>query len=214
MGRRVACTLTQRPALITLGRMARIPLRTSKDTSGEVSQLLRRLKERGTNLNVMRAIANSDGAFRNFLRLGQSLLAHCKLDPRWRELAIMRVAWRNGSDYEWGQHVSFARSAGLSDAEIEAVKDWEPSDLDERSKAVLRFTDEVDSVALTDETHAGVAAFLDTTEIAELTLSVGFWSMVARFLVGMQIEREPATPGFDGWQKESSPLPFTERQQR
>lgn len=188
---------------MTLGWMARIPLRTSADTDGEVSQLLRRLEERGTDLHVMRAMANCDSAFRNFLRLGQSLLVRSKLDARWRELAIMRVAWRNKSDYEWGQHVSFARNAGLSDAEIEAIKTWPESDLDQRSKAVLRYTDEVDDVALSDQSFAAVKEFLDETEVAELTLSVGFWSMVARFLVGMQIEREAGTPGFDDWRKGS-----------
>lgn len=181
--------------------MAVIPLRTSTDTTGEISQLLRQLEDRGSNLNVMRAMANCEGAFRNFLRLGQSLLQHSKLDARWRELAIMRVAWRNRSDYEWGQHVAFARNAGLSDEEIEAVKDWPASILDDRSRAILRYTDEVDEVALSAEALATVKSFLDDTEVAELTLSIGFWSMVARFLVSMQVEREPGTPGFDDWQK-------------
>jgi 4-carboxymuconolactone decarboxylase len=180
--------------------MALIPLRTSADSQGEVSQLLRRLEERGTNLNVMRAMANCEGAFRNFLRLGQSLLQHSKLDARWRELAIMRVAWRNGSDYEWGQHVAFARRAGLTDVEIEAVKEGSTSDqLSEQDRAVVQFAEEVDSLQLSEATHLRVKAFLSDEEIAELSLSVGFWSMVARFLVAMQVEREPATPGFDDW---------------
>jgi alkylhydroperoxidase family enzyme len=181
--------------------MARVTLRTSADTDGEVSQLLRRLEERGTALNVMRAMANCEGAFRNFLRLGNSLLQHSKLAPRLRELAIMRVAWRNGSDYEWGQHVAIARAAGLTDDEIEAVKDWENPQLPANDKALLRFVDEVDSLSLSDAAFRAAAEFLDETELAELTLSVGFWSMVARFLVAMEVEREPPTPGFDNWQE-------------
>lgn len=183
--------------------MALVPLRTSKDTTDDVSRLLRRLEERGTDLNVMRAMANCEAAFRNFLRLGNSLLQHSKLDPRWRELAIMRVAWRNGSEYEWGQHVSIARAAGLSDPEIEAVKAWETSDIfNEQARVVLQFTDEVDSLSQVTESFPEVSSFLSSDEIAELTLSVGFWSMVARFLVALQIELEPGTPGFEGWQRE------------
>jgi 4-carboxymuconolactone decarboxylase len=183
--------------------MALVPLRTSRDTTGGVSQLLRRLEERGTDLNVMRAMANCEGAFRNFLRLGNSLLQHSKLEPRWRELAIMRVAWRNGSDYEWGQHVAIARAAGLNNAEIEAVKHWQSSEvLDEAGRAVLQYTDDVDDLQAVDASAEALKPFLSSEELAELTLSVGFWSMVARFLVALQIEREPGTPGFDGWQKE------------
>jgi 4-carboxymuconolactone decarboxylase len=152
-------------------------------------------------------MANCAGAFRNFLRLGTSLLQHSKLDGRWRELAIMRVAWRNQSDYEWGQHVAIARGAGLSDDEIDATRSPQASKaLDERALTVLRFTDEVDSLKLSDETFAAALTFLDETEIAELTLSVGFWSMVARFLVAMQVERESVTPGFDDWRSVSAAL--------
>lgn len=185
--------------------MALVPLRTSKDTNEDVSRLLRRLEERGTDLNVMRAMANCEGAFRNFLRLGNSLLQHSKLSARWRELAIMRVAWRNRSDYEWGQHVSIARGAGLRDAEIEAVKEWENSEvLEADAKSVLQYVDAVDSLTPVEESLAAVGKFLSSDEIAELTLSVGFWSMVARFLVALQIEREPGTPGFDDWQREKA----------
>ncbi|MPZ24778.1 MAG: carboxymuconolactone decarboxylase family protein [Dehalococcoidia bacterium] len=194
--------MTERARWINLDSMARVPYRTSGDTDGEVSQLLRRLEERGSNLNVLRALANADGSFRNFMRLLNSLLERSKLDPRWRELAIMRVAWRNGADYEWGQHVAFARRAGLTDDEIEAVKDWTGSDaLGPRDKAVLRFTDEVEDRRLTDEAWNTVAEFLDDAELVELTVSGGFWSMVGRFMLAVQIEREPGTPGFDDWRK-------------
>jgi alkylhydroperoxidase family enzyme len=73
--------------------------------------------------------------------------------------------------------------------------------LDDQAKAILQFTDAVDSLTPVTDALAPVAQFLGPDEVAELTLSVGFWSMVARFLVALQIELEPGTPGFDGWQK-------------
>src|SRR5262245_36082423 len=44
------------------------------------------------------------------------------LDARLREIAILRVGWRIGSVYEWSNHVGVARGAGLTDAEIVAVR--------------------------------------------------------------------------------------------
>jgi hypothetical protein len=32
------------------------------------------------------------------------MLWHGKLDPRLRELVIMRIGWLTASDYEWTQH--------------------------------------------------------------------------------------------------------------
>lgn len=38
------------------------------------------------------------------------------------ELLILRIGWLNQAEYEWAQHVEIAKRAGLSEAEIEAVK--------------------------------------------------------------------------------------------
>ncbi len=51
-----------------------------------------------------------------------------------RELVIMRIAWTYKSEYEWGAHYDAAMRAGISEAQIEAIKvgatdsiwnDWE-----------------------------------------------------------------------------------------
>ncbi|MGC1756591.1 MAG: carboxymuconolactone decarboxylase family protein, partial [Trebonia sp.] len=39
-----------------------------------------------------------------------------------RELAILRVASRNGADYEWVAHEPVARQAGLGDEQIAAIR--------------------------------------------------------------------------------------------
>jgi hypothetical protein len=44
------------------------------------------------------------------------------LPPDIRELAILRVAWRNGAGYEWAAHLPAARAAGLGDAGIAALR--------------------------------------------------------------------------------------------
>ena len=39
-----------------------------------------------------------------------------------RELVIMRIAWLYESEYEWGAHYDAALRAGISEAQIEAIK--------------------------------------------------------------------------------------------
>jgi hypothetical protein len=48
------------------------------------------------------------------------------LDERLRELAILRVGWRIGAAYEWGNHYLIARRVGLTDDEITAVREDVP----------------------------------------------------------------------------------------
>src|SRR5438445_4674298 len=54
--------------------------------------------------------------------LGSALLTHGLLDPREREIIVLRTCARCGAEYEWGVHAAaFGRSAGLSDEQIAAT---------------------------------------------------------------------------------------------
>jgi alkylhydroperoxidase family enzyme len=56
-----------------------------------------------------------------FLSYNTMLLRAPALDPRARELIILRVAWRTRAPYEWLQHVRMAERVGVTAEEIEAV---------------------------------------------------------------------------------------------
>ncbi len=56
-----------------------------------------------------------------FLAYNSVLLRTPVLDPRQRELVILRVAARTRCDYEWAQHVRIAKSTAITDAEVEAL---------------------------------------------------------------------------------------------
>jgi len=63
------------------------------------------------------------------------------LTDRERELAILVVAARWASDFEWSSHEAIARHIGLSDEEIEAVRaDIAPPLADPREAAVIAWT--------------------------------------------------------------------------
>ncbi|MGW8652943.1 carboxymuconolactone decarboxylase family protein, partial [Nocardia salmonicida] len=50
------------------------------------------------------------------------LIERPAVDPRDRELVILRVAWRSGSEYEWAQHVRIATTLGITEEQIAAVR--------------------------------------------------------------------------------------------
>ena len=54
--------------------------------------------------------------------LGAGLLGHGLLDPREREVVLLRACARAGAEYEWGVHsVAFGRPLGLSEEQIAAT---------------------------------------------------------------------------------------------
>ena len=178
--------------------MARVSYVEKEGAAPEVREIFERMESRGARvLNLYKVVGHSRGVLPSFVRLGSGLLQHTQLDPRLRELAILRIATVTGSEYEWSQHLPFAREVGVSPEQIAAIKDWKWGGLfDARDQAVLRYVDEVArNVTVPDEVFSGLRRHLDEVSIVELTLSIGFWGMVARLLVPLQVEVEDELPG-------------------
>jgi hypothetical protein len=83
-----------------------------------------------------------------------------KLEPRIRELAILRVAWRTGSGYEWNQHRRMGGDEGLTDAQLGAVPQGPTSSVwTATERAVLTAADEmIDQFIVSDETWASLVS--------------------------------------------------------
>ena len=95
-------------------------------------------------LNLFRMLAHAGTTGKRVLSLGTALLSQLELQPKWRELAILQVSRESGADYEWVQHVPLALSAGVTQAQIEAIEQGSlPSDLfTGQEQQVLLFTKE------------------------------------------------------------------------
>ncbi len=64
-----------------------------------------------------------------------------------------------------------------------------------REFAVARFAEEMTTqVKASEQAFAAVRAFLPEREMVELTMVVGFYNMVSRFLESLEIEVEPRIP--------------------
>jgi 4-carboxymuconolactone decarboxylase len=108
-----------------------------------------------------------------------------------RELAILRVASRNGADYEWAAHEPLARQAGLGDEAIAAIQVDGGADgggLSPAQWAALAYADAMTvHVAVPDEVFDAVRAHFSEREALELTVTVATYNMVSRVLVAMGV---------------------------
>ncbi len=171
--------------------MARVKLLEKDQALPEAQELYGQLEKNGTIiLNLYKTAAHSPRAMRNFIRLGNSLLTAAELSPKLREMVILRIAGLTGSEYEWAQHYPIALEVGVTKKQAEAVSDWKNSELfTDEEKAVLQYTDEVSqNIQVKDETFKELGNYLNERSIVELTLSIGYWGMVARLLVPLQVE--------------------------
>jgi 4-carboxymuconolactone decarboxylase len=138
-----------------------------------------------------------------FLAYNSVLLRTPALDARHRELMILRVAARTGSDYEWAQHVRIATGVGVTEAEIAGVAGevdetaWSGPEVD-----LLRATDElIDDHVVTDLTWTRLAEHLNERQLMELVFVVGTYTALAMAFnsFGLQLDDDlPAAPSRTG----------------
>lgn len=170
--------------------MPRIPYYDVENATGKHAEFLGKL---GTHMNIYRMLANSENGLKGFIRMGNALLYRCELDPVLRELAIIRVGRLSRAAYEVFQHERIGREAGVAEEKIAALRDAtiEAAVFTDNEKAVLRFTDDVvRNVKASDKALKAVQAFLTPGALVELTLTIGYYMMVSRFLETMGVEGE------------------------
>lgn len=171
------------------------------DQDEETRALLARITLPGSppTTNVFATLARHKRLFRKWLSASARFMPGA-LPPRERELAILRTAWRCGSEYEWGQHWLIGTYVGLTDDEVLRVKDgpdvegWSPSEA-----AVLRAVDELhDDNCIGDRTWGALEAVFDDVQRIELIMLIGQYHQLAFALNSLGVELEDDVPGFAG----------------
>ncbi|WP_027365653.1 carboxymuconolactone decarboxylase family protein [Desulfotruncus alcoholivorax] len=172
--------------------MPRLPVLPLEQMPEKTRNMITGGKSGLSGLNINKMIAHAENSARHFMRLGNSLLTQAELDERVRELVILRIATLCRSYYEWYQHEILARKVGVPEEQIAAVKEGPDSPVfNALEKAALRYTEEVTlNVKSSDETFNEVAKHLNHRELVELTLTIGFYNLVARFLENTEVQIE------------------------
>jgi AhpD family alkylhydroperoxidase len=140
-----------------------------------------RRNDRPKALNALGTLARHPELTRAFHTFNGHVLFGSTLQPRQRELLVLRVAAVRRSNYEWAQHVVLARDAGLDEEEIARIAvgpqapDWSPLD-----RALLSAVDElVGDARVSDSTWAVLANELDDQQLMDVVFTVGAYEILA-----------------------------------
>jgi alkylhydroperoxidase family enzyme len=120
------------------------------------------------------------------------------LEPKLRELVILRMATLRGSSYELMHHLPAAKMVGWSEIEISAITSAQPSGLDQRNSVMIQMVDECSQLGkVSDSTFDNASKIFSASEIAEATLLAGLYEMLACFLqtMGVELDQHPLSWG-------------------
>jgi 4-carboxymuconolactone decarboxylase len=127
-----------------------------------------------------------------WLAYNNVLLWSPALEHRFRELMVLRIAWRTRSTSEWVQHVKLGERYDVTRDDVLAITAgpdadrWTPLERD-----LLRATDELlDDHRITDETWARLAEQLDERQLVEVVFVAGTYSCLAMVFnsFGLQLD--------------------------
>jgi 4-carboxymuconolactone decarboxylase len=129
-----------------------------------------------------------------FMAYSGVLLREGTLQPRWRELLILRTLWRTGFHYEWLWHVHMSPRHNINSAEVEAVTEgagapgWTSLEAD-----LLEAADQlIDRYTISDQTWSALAAQLDEQQLIEVPYVVGTYTCLAMAFKSFRLQPEAA----------------------
>jgi alkylhydroperoxidase family enzyme len=144
------------------------------------------------SLNVYRMVMHTPAIAPGFLALSDALRHQTSLPGDWRELAILRVGHRYAAPYEVHHHERLGRSVGMGEAALAATRPGaDASGLNPQQQAILRLTDELlDQHGLSLASREAALSWMSVNQLADLTLTVGFYQLICNFLNTMGVPVE------------------------
>jgi len=143
-------------------------------------------------LNVSSTLATHTDLYKRWLPFATHVLLKSTLSARDREILILRIGHLCRSGYEFHQHTRLGKAAGLSDAEIEAIKTGpEAGTWNEFERTLLHAADELHHDAfLSDATWNALRERYSDQQMMDVVFTVGQYAMVSMALnsFGVQLE--------------------------
>lgn len=171
--------------------MARLPYAdlNNPDIKPLVDQII---AERGSVLHLYQMLLHSRPVAQGWLNHLTGIRQNTTISGAIREMVIMRIAHLNRAPYEADQHAPIALKEGLSQQQLDALTDWEGSDVfSDVERAVLAYTDAMTrNLQVSDDVFNAVKAHFDARELVELTATIATYNMVSRFLEALQIHSD------------------------
>jgi len=146
----------------------------------------------GQPLNIHSVMAHHAELLQAWMPYRYHIVRDSSLSPRHRELLVLRTAVNCKADYEWQQHVIRGREAGLSDQEIERVKEgpdadgWEPAEV-----LLLSAADDCQRNAkISDDTCRDLCHHFDDRQLLDIISTVGVYMTIAVIVNTFDVQME------------------------
>lgn len=176
----------------------RIPPLTDDQLEGPALELMQPMLDSGRPWNIFRTLAHHPDLARRWMVFANHVLFKSSLEPRHREIAILRIGWLCQSEYEFSQHRVIGIEAGMTRDEVELVKAGADAEgWSELDRLVIVATDELfEDKIISDTTWAALGDHLSDEQRMDLVFAVGQYTLVSMALRTFGV---PLDDFLEGW---------------
>jgi 4-carboxymuconolactone decarboxylase len=179
-----------------VSRKQRIPFCDLSKLDAEGQQMANRATVNGQVLNIFKVLLNHPRLVRNWGRFGNYILQGSSLSPREREIAILRIGWLNQAPYEFEQHVRVGKQAGLTDGEIERIKQGPKAGWNRHEAAIVQAADDLfENSVVSDDSWKILSETYNTQQMMDLVFSIGQYNLVSWALNSFGVPLDDFLPG-------------------
>ena len=144
--------------------------------------------------NIFRTMFRNLRVYFPFARFNATVMPKGELSRRHTELAILRVAWKIRSFYEWGQHVEIGMRVGITPEEIVRITQGaDAQGWDKREQVIIQTVDELlHDKTLSEITWSRLSEYFEKKLILELLFVITTYNSLACILnsVGVELESD------------------------
>jgi alkylhydroperoxidase family enzyme len=143
-------------------------------------------------LNVMKMFAGTEDMYPAAIGFIKAVFEAQGVNPKLREMIVLRVATKYHVLYEWQAQSTLARNVGLSPQEIQAAaSDDAIEGIDAEYRLAWKATDEICIVGtLCDETLCQLLARYGETVTRKLILIISWFNLLSCFINGCRVPVE------------------------
>ena len=178
-------------------RKQRIPFCDFATLSAEDRAMGERTQVNGKVVNIFRVLLNHPKLVRAWGKFASYILSDQQtLGAREREIAILRIGWLNQAPYEFEQHVRIGKTCGLTDAEIEKIKQGPSAGWNKHDAAVVQAADDLfEHSVVSDATWKTLSERYNTQQMMDVVFSIGQYNMVSWALNSFGVPLDEYLPG-------------------
>lgn len=185
------------PARVRPSRPRIEPVAQNKLTDEQRSILGERIKT-GQLVNIHYTVVRHPKLAQDWLTFASHILRRNTLEPREREILILRIGWLCAAEYEWAQHVRIGKREGLTDEEIRQITVGpECAGASPGDRLLMRAADELHRDACVSEaTWNALAATHNEQQMMDLVFTVGQYNLVSMALNSFGVQLDQGLEGF------------------